>query len=200
MAQLDPATFPQPPVDPDQSNTQTAILAGGCFWCTEGVFERIPGVTDVTSGYLGGDRSTANYEAVCSGRTGHAEAVKVTFDASQLSFGQLLRVFFAVAHDPTQLNRQGNDVGTQYRSAIFPQSDQQREVAEAYIKAIDDSGVFASPIVTTIEPGTGADFVTAEPYHQDFMVRNPAQPYVCAVGVPKVRKLPAWIAKAEATA
>ena len=186
-----PETFPQPPEDLQQSGTQTAVLAGGCFWCTEGVFERIPGVSDVTSGYAGGDAETANYEATCSGRTGHAEVIKVTYNAAQISYGQLLRIFFAVAHDPTQLNRQGNDRGTQYRSAIFYKTDDQKRVAEAYIQAIDDATVFGEPVVTTLEPLE--TFYPAEQYHQDFMLNNPSQPYVCAVGVPKVRKLDAWL-------
>jgi peptide-methionine (S)-S-oxide reductase len=191
MADVNPESFPQPPEDLEQSGVQTCVLAGGCFWCTEGVLERVPGVKDVTSGYAGGDASTANYEATCSGDTGHAEVIKVTYDADAVSFGQLLRVFFAVAHDPTQLNRQGADVGSQYRSAIFYETQDQRRVAEAYIKAIDDAKVFVGPVMTTLEPLEA--FFEAEPYHQDFMVNNPRQPYVCAVGVPKVRKLDAWL-------
>ncbi len=189
MPNLDPATFPPAPETTD--DTGDVILAGGCFWCTEGVFERIPGVTDVISGYIGGDRDTANYKAVCSGATGHAEAVRIVYDTSKTSLGQILRIFFAVAHDPTQLNRQGNDRGTQYRSAAFPANDAQRQTIEGYIKTLDDSGVFADPIVTTIEPLDG--FIVAEDYHQDFMLNNPQQPYVCAVGLPKVQKLSAWL-------
>jgi peptide-methionine (S)-S-oxide reductase len=192
MPTIDPTTFPKAPEDFDEKGKQQITLAGGCFWCTEGVFEKLPGVTDVTSGYIGGDAATANYDAVCSGRTGHAEAIRVTYDADRISLGTILRVFFAVAHDPTQLNRQGNDVGTQYRSAAFPTSDDQRRVIKRYIQAIDDSGVLPGPIATTIEPA-GA-FIEAEAYHQDFMQKNPAQPYACAVGLPKVRKLEAWLA------
>ena len=191
MSKLDPETFPQPPQDLEQSGTQSCVLAGGCFWCTEGVFERVPGVHDVVSGYAGGDAETANYEATCSGRTGHAEVIKITYDAGRVSYGQLLRVFFAVAHDPTHLNRQGNDRGPQYRSAVFYAGEDERRVAEAYVKAIDDAGVFDDPVATTLEPL--AEFFPAEQYHQDFMQNNPSQPYVCAVGVPKVRKLGAWL-------
>ncbi len=191
MAALDPQTFPQPPVDLDQTGPQTAVLAGGCFWCTEGVFAQLPGVRDVTSGYAGGDESTADYKTVCSGRTGHAEAIKITYEASELSYGQLLRIFFAVAHDPTQLHRQGNDIGSQYRSAIFYEAADQKRVAEAYIKALNDGGVYSAPVVTSLEPLDR--FHKAEAYHQDFMEHNPEQPYVCAVGLPKVRKLAAWL-------
>ncbi len=186
-----PATFPQPPIDLDRSGEQVAYLAGGCFWCTEGVFQKVPGVSEVVSGYAGGDGDAADYKSVCTGRTGHAELVKVVYDSEQLTFGQLLRIFFAVAHDPTQLNRQGADRGTQYRSAIFYESDEQKKVAEAYIAAIDDSGVFDEPVVTTLEPLD--HFYVAEQYHQDFMVNNPSQPYVCAVGLPKVQKLDRWL-------
>ncbi len=198
MPPLDPATFPKPPEDFDQAGEQQITLAGGCFWCTEGVFEKMPGVVDVTSGYIGGDETTANYEAVCSGKTGHAEAIRITYDAGVTSLGQILRIFFAVAHDPTQLNRQGNDVGTQYRSAAFPANEDEARFIRLYIQAIDASGVFPSPIVTTIEPL--GRFIEAEPYHQDFMQHNPAQPYVCAVGLPKVRKLAAWLTNEGATA
>ena len=191
MAHTDPKTFPQPPQDLDQSGTQTSVLAGGCFWCTEGVFERLPGVSDVVSGYTGGEASTATYERTCAGDTGHAEAIKITYDASQVSYGQLLRIYFGVAHDPTHLNRQGNDRGTQYRSAVFYETEDQRRVAEGYIKAIDEAGVFSSPIATTLEPL--GEFYDAERYHQDFVQNNPQQPYVCAVAVPKIRNLDAWL-------
>ena len=144
----------------------------------------------MTSGYIGGAASTANYEAVCSGTTGHAEAIAVDFDPDVVSYGQLLKVFFAVAHDPTQLNRQGGDRGTQYRSAIFPVDDAQRDVAQAYIAQLTAAKAFDSPIVTTVEPqGT---FYPAEAYHQNFVARNPAQPYVAAVALPKVAKLEAY--------
>ncbi|MGL6291340.1 MAG: peptide-methionine (S)-S-oxide reductase MsrA [Silanimonas sp.] len=163
------------------------VLAGGCFWCTEAVFAALDGVREVTSGYIGGDAATANYDAVCSGRTGHAEAIRITYDPARVSFGALLRVFFTVAHDPTQKNRQGNDVGTQYRSAIFPVDLRQHEFAAAYIDQLDAAHVFAAPIETTIE--TGHVFIPAETYHHRYAERNPAQPYVAAVARPKLDKL-----------
>ena len=187
MSKFAPDGFPRPTKNLEQNGKQTAILAGGCFWCTEAVFERLPGVSDVTSGYSGGDASTANYEATCSGTTGHAEAIKVTYDASQISYGELLRVFFAVAHDPTHLNRQGNDRGPQYRSAIFYETEEQRAIAAGYIEQLDAAGVYDDPIVTTLEPFD--TFYEAEAYHQDYAQNNPAQPYVCAVALPKVAKL-----------
>jgi peptide-methionine (S)-S-oxide reductase len=183
--------FPDPERDvaPGASQARTAVLAGGCFWCTEAVFLPLDGVSGVTSGYIGGSAATANYQAVCSGTTGHAEAIQVAFDPAVITYGQLLKVFFAVAHDPTQLNRQGADRGTQYRSAIFPLDPEQREVAAAYVAQLTAAGVFDDPIVTTIEDqGT---FYPAETYHQDFVARNPAQPYVAAVALPKVAKLEA---------
>lgn len=182
--------FPDPErdVEPGPEAARTATLAGGCFWCTEAVFLPLEGVTGVTSGYIGGAAATANYEAVCSGSTGHAEAIAVAFDPAVISYGQLLKVFFAVAHDPTQLNRQGADRGTQYRSAIFPADEEQRLVAATYIAQLDAAQVFTAPIVTTIESGA---FYPAEVYHQNFVARNPAQPYVAAVALPKVAKLEA---------
>jgi peptide-methionine (S)-S-oxide reductase len=182
--------FPDPArdVNPAVSQARTAILAGGCFWCTEAVFLPLDGVSGVTSGYIGGSADTANYQAVCSGATGHAEAIEVTFDPALISYGQLLKVFFAVAHDPTQLNRQGADRGTQYRSAIFPVDAEQRAVAAAYIAQLTEAKAFPAPIVTTVEDGT---FYPAEAYHQNFAARNPAQPYVAAVALPKVAKLEA---------
>lgn len=185
----DLSAFPEPAVDvaPRGPAEQTAILAGGCFWCTEAVFLNLDGVTRVVSGYIGGAAEHATYEAVCSGTTGHAEAIEVTFAPDQLTFGQILRVFFAVAHDPTQLNRQGHDRGTQYRSAIFPVDGEQRAVAEAYIAQLTAARVFPSPIVTTIEPAS--PFYPAEGYHQNYAARNPFQPYVAAVAAPKVEKL-----------
>lgn len=186
--------FPDPARDvaPGPETSRTAVLAGGCFWCTEAVFLPLEGVTGVTSGYIGGAATTANYEAVCSGTTGHAEAIAVAFDPAVISFGQLLKVFFAVAHDPTQLNRQGGDRGTQYRSAIFPADDAQRQVATDYIAQLDTAQVFADRIATTVESGT---FYPAEVYHQNFVARNPAQPYVAAVALPKVAKLEAAFAE-----
>jgi peptide-methionine (S)-S-oxide reductase len=187
-----PADFPAPDQDltyAADAGPQTAILAGGCFWCTEGVLERLPGVLDVTSGYAGGSRATADYKTVCTGRTGHAEAIRITYDPARVTFGRLLQVFFAVAHDPTQLNRQGGDVGTQYRSAIFCENEDQREVAEAYIRQLDAAGVFAKPIVTTLEPLEADGFYPAEDYHQGYAEANPTQPYIACTAVPKMAKL-----------
>jgi len=180
--------FPNPPLDPhiDSAAKQTAVLAGGCFWCTEAVFLQIAGVEKVVSGYAGGEQSTANYEAVCTGRTGHAEAIQITYDPSQISYGQLLKVFFSVAHDPTQLNRQGNDRGTQYRSAIFYSSPEQKQIAEAYIQQLDAAKVFSAPIATVVTPLEA--FYPAEGYHQNYCSLNPHNPYVMGVAAPKVAK------------
>ncbi len=165
---------------------ETATLAGGCFWCVEAVFLELRGVEQVVSGYLGGSIKNPTYEQVCSGRSGHAEAIAITFDPEQISYRQLLEVFFAF-HDPTTLNRQGADRGTQYRSAIFPHSETQRTTAMAVIKDLTDAKVFLDPIVTTIEPA--AHFYPAEQYHQDYFRRNSNQPY-CAVSItPKIAKL-----------
>jgi methionine-S-sulfoxide reductase len=164
----------------------TATFAGGCFWCTEAAFEQLDGVLDVTSGYIGGSADTANYKAVCSGNTGHAEAIRITYDPARISFEQLLSVFFD-AHDPTQLNRQGNDIGTQYRSAIFYADDNQRQAAEAKIRELTAANAFARPIVTTLE--SASTFYPAEDYHQDYARLNPDQPYIQAVSVPKVCKV-----------
>jgi peptide-methionine (S)-S-oxide reductase len=168
------------------NKTEVATLAGGCFWCVEAVLERLEGVQKVVSGYIGGRHPNPSYEAVCSGATGHAEAVQVTFDPSVISYRDLLEVFFAF-HDPTTLNRQGADVGTQYRSAIFPNSDEQRATAEQVIKQLTDAKVFGAPIVTKIEPD--APFYAAEAYHQGYFRANPNQPYCAAVISPKVAKL-----------
>jgi peptide-methionine (S)-S-oxide reductase len=180
--------FPDPAIDAKGASVakQTAVLAGGCFWCTEGVFVQIAGVEKVVSGYSGGDRATANYEAVCGGRTGHAEAIEITFDPSQVSYGQLLKIFFSVAHDPTQLNRQGHDVGTQYRSAIFYSDPEQKRIAEAYIQQLEQAKVFRSPIVTEVTPLKA--FYPAEGYHQNYCSRNPDNPYVASVAEPKIEK------------
>ena len=164
----------------------TAILAGGCFWCTEAAFEQLDGVSDVTSGYIGGSADTANYRRVCDGDTGHAEAIRITYDPATITYEQLLDVFFD-AHDPTQLNRQGNDIGTQYRSAIFFANDDERKIAEAKIRALNESKHFPRPIVTTLEPLTA--FYPAEDYHQDYASQNPGQPYIQAVSMPKVCKI-----------
>jgi peptide-methionine (S)-S-oxide reductase len=171
---------------------QTAVLAGGCFWCVEAVLKELDGVHEVLSGYAGGTAQTANYQAVCSGRTDHAEVVQVRFDPARITFGQLLKVFLSVAHDPTQLDRQGNDRGRQYRSAIFFADAAQKEVAEAYIRQLNAAGVFKAPIVTRIEPLEA--FYPAEAYHQDYAARNPAQPYIAYTATPKVEKLRAQFA------
>ena len=182
--------FPDPAVDvaPDRSGTpQSVVLAGGCFWCTEAVFEKLDGVIGVVSGYAGGTADTADYKTVCSGMTDHAEVIRVRFDSSVISFGQILKVFFAVAHDPTHVNRQGNDIGRQYRSAVFYADEEQKRVAASYIQQLTDAKAFAAPIATTLEPLE--QFFEAEDYHQDFVQRNPHQPYVAAVAMPKVNKL-----------
>ena len=169
-----------------ESSEKTAIFAGGCFWCVEAVFEEIEGVTKVDSGYSGGTEKTADYKAVCSGSTDHAESVRVTYDPSKVTYGQLLRVFFAM-HDPTTLNRQGPDVGRQYRSAIFYGNDNEKRVARAYIEQLDKADVFPRPIVTKLEPLEA--FYEAEAYHQNYVRENPDQPYVRAHALPKVEKL-----------
>jgi peptide-methionine (S)-S-oxide reductase len=181
------ARFPDPAVDDKNlKGKQTAVVAGGCFWCVEAVFQQIEGVEKVVSGYSGGDAASAHYEIVSTGQTGHAEAVQITFDPQKLSYGQLLKVFFDVAHDPTQLNRQGPDVGPQYRSAIFYSNAGQKTIAEAYIKQLDEAKVLRAPIVTqVVELKT---FYPAEAHHQNFCNRNPQNSYVKAVAMPKVEK------------
>ncbi len=165
---------------------ETAVLAGGCFWGVEAVFERVKGVASVISGYAGGSRADASYDKVSSERTRHAEAVKISYDPRLVSYSDLLRIFFTVAHDPTQLNRQGPDVGPSYRSAIFPQTEAQRRAAQQFIAQLGASRRYARPIVTRIEAGP---FFPAEAYHQDFMRRNPRHPYILAHDVPKVAAL-----------
>ena len=185
---IHPDRFPDPVEDvPTDQDIGRAVLAGGCFWCVEAVYQPLDGVQSVVSGYAGGDAASANYEAVCSGRTGHAEVVEVRYDPRRISFGALLKLFFAVAHDPTQKDRQGNDRGPQYRSAIFPVDEAQRKVAEDYIQQLNNAGAFTAPIVTTLEPGH--PFHPAEDYHQDFARRNPNQPYITHVAKPKLEKL-----------
>jgi peptide-methionine (S)-S-oxide reductase len=182
------ADFPDPAVDlKTGAGKQTMVLAGGCFWCTEAVFEIVEGVDDVVSGYTGGAKETAKYDIVSSGRTNHAEAIVITYDPAKTSYGQLLKLFFSVAHDPTSLNRQGADVGPQYRSAIFYANEEQKRVAEAYIKQINAAGVLRKPIVTKLEPLE--KFYTAEQYHQDYAGRNKENPYIVNVSDPKVLKL-----------
>ena len=172
---------------------QTIVLAGGCFWCVEAVFRQIDGVLEARSGYAGGTAATADYRAVCSGSTDHAEVVEVEYDASRTTLGHVLKVFFATAHDPTQLDRQGNDHGRQYRSAVFYASAEQREIAEAYIRQLDAARVFPQPIVTRLEPLE--TFYMGEDYHQDYAARNPNQPYIAFVSAPKVEKTREYFCK-----
>jgi peptide-methionine (S)-S-oxide reductase len=166
---------------------QTAVLAGGCFWGVQGVFQHVKGVTSAVSGYTGGDKEHAIYEVVSTGATGHAESVEVTYDPHRITFGKLLQIYFAVAHDPTELNYQGPDHGTQYRSAIFPRNDEQARIASAYIAQLGKAHVFDAPIVTTIEPGK--TFYPAETYHQDFLTRHPDYPYIVYNDLPKIANL-----------
>jgi peptide-methionine (S)-S-oxide reductase len=181
--------FPNPPVErlAAKSRKAVAVLAGGCFWGMEGVFERLKGVTNVVSGYSGGKAGTADYNMVSTGGTGHAESVRIEYDPSQITYGTLLKVFFSVAHDPTELNYQGPDHGTQYRSVIFYADEKQKKVAELYIQAIDRARVFPSKVVTQVTPLKA--FYPAENYHQDFMRLNPSYPYIVYWDVPKVRHL-----------
>ena len=171
----------------DKTVPQSVTLAGGCFWCTEAVFARVDGVSDVVSGYSGGTAEDAEYRRVSSGATDHAEAIQITYDPAIVTYGKLLQVFFDIAHDPTQLNRQGADVGRHYRSAIFYANDQQKDVAQAYIDQLNDAKIFDDPIVTTLEPLDA--FYPAEQYHQDYVDNNPQNPYVRFVALPKLMKL-----------
>ncbi|MEN5344162.1 peptide-methionine (S)-S-oxide reductase MsrA [Achromobacter mucicolens] len=184
--------IPPPAADQAASAAATAtqekaVIAGGCFWGVQAVFQHVKGVSNAVSGYAGGQAGTANYNAVGSGRTGHAEAVEITYDPRQISYGQLLQIYFSVAHDPTQLNRQGPDHGTQYRSAVFPANDSQRKVAEAYIAQLNKTGAYPKALATTIEPLQA--FYPAEDYHQDYLVRNPNSLYIVINDVPKVENL-----------
>ena len=181
--------IPAPKLDEPASmaKSETAILAGGCFWGVQGVFQHVNGVSNAVSGYAGGKADTARYEMVGSGTTGHAEAVKITFDPTKISYGRILQIYFSVAHDPTQLNRQGPDKGPQYRSAIFPMNNEQAEVAKAYIGQLDQAKVFDSAIVTRIEPGHS--FYPAEAYHQDYLTLNPTALYIVYNDLPKVANL-----------
>jgi peptide-methionine (S)-S-oxide reductase len=167
--------------------SEVAVVAGGCFWGVQGVFQHVDGVTRAVSGYDGGEKATAHYEMTSTGTTGHAESVQITFDPRKITYGRILQIYFSVAHDPTELNRQGPDEGTQYRSAIFPQSDEQAKVAKAYIAQLDSVHVFKEPIVTTIEPGR--TFYPAEDYHQDFLANNPGYPYIVFNDLPKLANL-----------
>jgi len=181
-------SIPLPALDEKASGaTEIAILAGGCFWGVQGVFQHVEGVLDATSGYAGGEEKTAVYETVGLGKTGHAEAVKVTYDPKKISYGKLLQIYFSVAHDPTQLNRQGPDKGTQYRSALFPVNAEQARIALAYIGQLDEAKVYKRKIVTTIEPSKA--FYAAEDYHQNFLELNPTYPYIAYVDMPKIENL-----------
>jgi peptide-methionine (S)-S-oxide reductase len=180
---------PPPATDeqPSSAGPEVAVFAGGCFWGVQGVFQHVKGVTSAVSGYAGGEKRTAEYEVVGSGTTGHAESVQVTYDPRQITYGRLLQIYFSVAHDPTELNRQGPDYGTQYRSAIFPTNDEQARVAAAYIAQLGEAHVFPSKVVTKIEPGRA--FYPAEAYHQDFLTLNPSYPYIVINDLPKIREL-----------
>jgi peptide-methionine (S)-S-oxide reductase len=180
---------PTPSVD-EQANgatSEVAVIAGGCFWGVQGVFQHVAGVTNAVSGYAGGDKSTAHYEMTSEGNTGHAESVQITYDPRKITYGRILQIYFSVAHDPTELNRQGPDTGTQYRSAIFPVNEEQARVAKAYIAQLDAAHAYPAPVVTTIEPGK--PFYRAEDYHQDFLAKNPGYPYIVYNDLPKVANL-----------
>ncbi|OPX11709.1 peptide-methionine (S)-S-oxide reductase MsrA [Mycobacterium sp. AT1] len=181
---------PAPTVDEPKAApgaTETAVLAGGCFWGVQGVFQHVKGVTMAESGYAGGQQATADYETVSTGTTGHAESVRITYDPAQVSFGKLLQIYFSVVQDPTQLDRQGPDEGTQYRSAIFAQDATQQRIADAYVAQLSAAKVFPAPIVTTVEPNTG--FFPAEQYHQDYLNSHPTSSYIAANDMPKVAAL-----------
>jgi len=184
-----PVNVPAPAMDnpKQQGALQTAVLSGGCFWGVQGVYEHVKGVEKVVSGYAGGDRSTAQYETVSRGTTGHAESVQITFDPAKVSYGELLQIFFSVVHDPTQLNRQGPDTGTQYRSAIAYSDETQKHVATAYIAQLNAAGVFTRPIVTRVDHLKG--FYPAESYHQDYLVHHPSDPYIAFNDQPKIESL-----------
>ncbi len=169
------------------THQETAVLAGGCFWGVQGVFQHVNGVTKVVSGYAGGQANTAQYDTVSGGQTGHAESVQITYDPTKVTYGQLLRIYFSVAHDPTQLNRQGPDSGTQYRSAIFPANDMQKRVAQSYIAQLDKAHVFPAPIVTRTDALKG--FYPAESYHQNYLTLHPDAPYIAINDLPKVENL-----------
>ncbi|MGH8658434.1 MAG: peptide-methionine (S)-S-oxide reductase MsrA [Gammaproteobacteria bacterium] len=191
---VSPDKVPEPRIDlpPSDLKEQIAVLAGGCFWCLEAVFLALDGVLEVTSGYAGGSAESADYKNVCSGRTDHAEAVRIRFDRSRIGYAQLLKVFFSIAHDPTQRDGQGNDRGRQYRSTIFYADQAQETVARAYICQLNEEGVFGAPIVTVLEPMN--DFYEAEAYHQNYAAQHAGQPYVALVAAPKLDKLKRYFA------
>ncbi|KGM30408.1 peptide-methionine (S)-S-oxide reductase MsrA [Inquilinus limosus] len=186
---IDPWTFPAPELDAEEQGRRSIVLGGGCFWCTEAVYSQLEGVLSVRPGYAGGTKETADYRTVCTGTTDHVEVIEVAYDAGRISLGQILKLFFSIAHDPTQKDRQGNDVGRQYRSAIFYADEQQKRVAEAYIAQIERARLFDAPVVTEVVPLEA--FYEAEAYHHDYAARNPNQPYIRAVSTPKVEKLKA---------
>jgi peptide-methionine (S)-S-oxide reductase len=188
LAAEDAVIIPPPSMDAQAADgTQTAVIAGGCFWGVQGVFQHTVGVINAVSGYAGGSKASADYTIVSTGTTGHAESVQITYDPKKISYGKILQIFFSVAHDPTQLNRQGPDSGTQYRSAIFTTSDEQKKVADAYIAQLNAAKVYKKPIVTKVGPLEG--FFPAEAYHQDYLTLHPTQPYIAYNDIPKVENL-----------
>jgi peptide-methionine (S)-S-oxide reductase len=188
FAAEDAVAIPAPTVDVQAADgIQTVVVAGGCFWGVQGVFQHTAGVVNAVSGYAGGSKATASYPIVSTGTTGHAESVEIKYDPKQISYGKILQIFFSVAHDPTQLNRQGPDSGTQYRSAIFTTSDEQKKVADAYIAQLNAAKVYGKPIVTKVGPLEG--FYPAEAYHQDYLTLHPSQPYIAYNDIPKVENL-----------
>jgi peptide-methionine (S)-S-oxide reductase len=188
FAAEDAVVIPPPAVDAEGAGgIQTAVLAGGCFWGVQGVFQHTSGVVNAVSGYAGGSKMTADYTMVSSGTTGHAESVEIKYDPKKISYGKILHIFFSVAHDPTQLNRQGPDTGTQYRSAIFTTNAEQKKIAEAYIAQLNAAKVYKKPIVTRVSPLEG--FFAAEAYHQDYLTLHPTQPYIAYNDLPKVENL-----------
>ena len=188
LAAEEAVIVPPPAVDvQNASGIQTAVLAGGCFWGVQGVFQHTKGVVNAVSGYSGGTKANADYHMVSTGTTGHAESVEIKYDPKKISYGKILQIFFSVVHDPTQLNRQGPDTGTQYRSAIFTTSDDQKKVAEAYIAQLNSAGVYKKPIVTKVGPLQA--FFAAEGYHQDYLTLHPNQPYIAYNDIPKVENL-----------
>jgi peptide-methionine (S)-S-oxide reductase len=188
LAAEDAVIIPAPATDAQAaSGIQTAVVAGGCFWGVQGVFQHTAGVVNAVSGYAGGSKATADYNMVSTGSTGHAESVEIKYDPGKISYGKILQIFFSVVHDPTQLNRQGPDSGTQYRSAIFTTTDEQKKVAEAYIAQLNAAKVYSKPIVTKVGPLQG--FFPAEAYHQDYLTLHPNQPYIAYNDIPKVENL-----------
>ena len=188
LAAEDAVIIPAPATDMKPSDgIQTVVVAGGCFWGVQGVFQHTAGIVNAVSGYAGGSRNTADYSTVSTGTTGHAESVEIKYDPSKISYGKILQIFFSVAHDPTQLNRQGPDSGTQYRSAIFTTNDEQKKVTDAYIAQLNAAKVYKKPIVTKVGPLEG--FFPAEAYHQDYLTLHPSQPYIAFNDIPKVENL-----------